>query len=251
MKKAILLLTALWLGTLSGCLPVSPQICRLWFFTYNDGRGTGIDSSLSPVSFLELRPDHSYTRDFGRFEYGSWEMEQQQLVLKNQFDEQIRFAVRAIKTDEMLLEKGASAVSHFEGFKLPSSAQNDPFSVTNNYWRIRASATESDQQLRDRLRSHMGFWESYFAWAMDNELTNLDVRSTPSPIKIYGNGFAVKPYADLPDSWKAFFYDSADCRRSTELLTETVRKNNIAWAHTDNKYKMFLSAFQQFKKFLK
>jgi hypothetical protein len=86
---------------------------------------------------------------------------------------------------------------------------------------------------------------------MDNEFSSVDVRSTPSPVKIYGNGFIIKPFGDLSAAWKSYFYDSADCAKANEMLVDIVHKNNIAWAHTDNKYKMFISAFQQMQQILK
>ncbi|HEY2349444.1 MAG TPA: hypothetical protein VGH64_10520 [Puia sp.] len=92
---------------------------------------------------------------------------------------------------------------------------------------------------------------SYFNWALDNELTTVDVRSTPSPIRIYGNGFTIKSYGDLPETWKGYFYDSTDCARATTILKDIVRSHTIAWPHTDNKYKFFISAFQQMQHLLK
>ena len=113
--------------------------------------------------------------------------------------------------------------------------------------------TEADflAEIKKRLRNHCSFWVSYFKWALENEMTTVDVRSTPTPIKIYGNGFTIKPFHELPDIWKSYFYDSSDCARSNAILEELVRTHTIAWAHTDNKYKMFISAFQQMQQFLK
>ena len=47
---------------------------------------------------------------------------------------------------------------------------------------------------------------NYFNWALDNELTTVDVRSTPTPIKIYGNGFTIKQYySDLTGNMERIF----------------------------------------------
>jgi hypothetical protein len=105
----------LLLITGSGCTLVSDPIPHLWFFTYTQGGET--DSLLTPASFLELRKDGTYTRDFGRFDYGKW-----------------------VYKDKILY-----------------------------------------------LHNHCQFWETYFTWALKNELATIDVRSTPTAIKIYGN----------------------------------------------------------------
>jgi hypothetical protein len=122
--------------------------------------------------------------------------------------------------------------------------------VVNNQWRIPATAKESDQEIRKRLFNHCQFWESYFTWALKNDISTVDVRSTPTLIKIYGNGFTLKPFAELPPIWKSYFFDAQDCEKANDMITDIFQKKNIAWAHTDNKYKMFISAFQQLKIFL-
>jgi hypothetical protein len=66
--------------TLAGCVfPVKPG-SHVWFYTF--GTGPGADT-LTPVSFLELRPDGSFSQDFGSFAYGHWEQKDQQLLLTN------------------------------------------------------------------------------------------------------------------------------------------------------------------------
>ena len=56
--------------TLAGCLFADKPGSHVWFYTF--GTGSGVDT-LTPVSFLELRPDGSYSSDFGRYEFGHWE----------------------------------------------------------------------------------------------------------------------------------------------------------------------------------
>jgi hypothetical protein len=126
----------------------------------------------------------------------------------------------------------------------PSAVEN-PFSKENNLWRIKPVAKETSIQLKDRLRNHFRFWELYFTWALNNGIQYIDVRSTPTPVKIYGNGFGLKPAEQLPAAWKNYFYDEKDCQAANEKIKNIFDNNGIAWPHTENKYKMFISAFQQ------
>jgi hypothetical protein len=74
-------LCLLFLLTLAGCIfPAKPD-SHVWFYTFGTGPGT---DSLTPVSFLELRPDGAFSQDFGSYEYGRWEQKDQQLFLTNQ-----------------------------------------------------------------------------------------------------------------------------------------------------------------------
>ena len=127
----------------------------------------------------------------------------------------------------------------------------DPFALGTNRWRLHALHKESDAEIRRRLLNHCQFWEAYFAWALKNNLDNVDVRSTPTPIKIWGNGFTLKPFRELPLQWKLYFYDEDDCRKANEVLKDIFENRTISWAHTDHKFEMFMGAFQQMETYLR
>ncbi len=243
---------SLVLFSLSACGFLGNSLPGLWFYTYSGGAATEKENLLSPASFIELRQDGTYTRDFGRFEYGTWIRKDQQLCLTNQQHTTSVLQLHGVNSNEMQLDLAKDLSSYFEGQPVPSAqAAEDPFSVNNNRWRIPAIHKESDEEIRRRLYNHCQFWVIYFSWAQKKELATVDVRSTPTAIKIYGNGFTLKPFADLPAEWKSYFFDEEDCRKANDVIEDIFRHKTIAWAQTDNKYKMFLSAFQQMGQFLR
>lgn len=89
-----------------------------------------------------------------------------------------------------------------------------------------------------------------FTLDFGKKIDYLDVRSTPTAIKIYGNCFGLKPVDELPPRWTSLFYDSADCRKANDIIQDIFRHKTIAWANTDSKYKMFIGAFQQLEQYL-
>jgi hypothetical protein len=252
--KSILFASYFILVLLSGssCLMLSDPVPALWFYTYSGGATTGRDSLLTPASFLELRKDGSYTRDFGRFDYGTWSVKDHQLTLTNARHKTFIFPMTLVGNNEMQLSMGKGVPADFESLRLPSArAAEDPFSLANNRWRLPAAGKENDTAIRQRLFNHCQFWEAYFLWALNNEISTVDVRSTPTLIKIYGNGFGLKPFDELPAAWKSYFFDEEDCRKANAMIKDIFDRQTIAWGHTDNKYKMFVGAFQQLEQFLR
>ena len=242
----------LLLITGSGCSLLNDPLPHLWFYTYSQGGET--DSLLNPASFLELRKDGTYTRDFGGFDYGTWVYKDKMLYLNNRAGgiRNINFPVTNVSSKEMQLDLGGGKTGFFESQPLGTgTSADDPFSGQNNQWRIPAVHKENEEQIKKRLYNHCQFWEAYFTWALKNELSTIDVRSTPTAIKIYGNGFGLKPFEELPPRWKACFFDADDCRKANDMIQDIFQHRNIAWAHTDNKYKLFISAFQQLKRYLR
>jgi hypothetical protein len=232
---------------LYSCQSEKDRVSKIWFYTYSTGSTDPRDTLLTPASFLDLRNNGTYTMDFNGFDAGKWELAGSQLVLTNDKNEVTRLAVRYASGKELRLYVH-EAVFKFEGYPNQSMTDaEDPFSRQNNRWRLHARAKESDQQLTARLANHFGFWEAYFTWALDQHINYIDVRSTPTLIKIYGNGFGLKPMEQLPGTWKAYFYDEEDCRRANDKVKVLFDNNSIAWPHTENKFEMFISAFQQLR----
>lgn len=246
--KKFLAIVPLYISALFflGCNVKNNLISNLWFYTHSSNTQNSHDSLLTPVSFIYLQPDGNYTRDFGVFEYGKWQFNNSQLLLTSSKSKTIELDVKNIGINEMQLQGTGGVISNFE--KQPASftsSLDNPFSKENNTWRILAVHKETDMEIKNRLQNHCKFWETYFAWALKNEMQYIDVRSTPTLIKIYGNGFGLKPYQDLPSVWRSYFFDAEDCEKANAILKTVFDKGNISWAHTDNKYKMFISAFQQ------
>ncbi len=151
---------------------------------------------------------------------------------------------------EIYLAKGK--IAHFERQpRPPASASKDPFSLGNNQWRIRATHKEDIDEIRQRLRNHYHFWETYFQWGSDNDLGAIDVTDIPSPMKIYGNGFGLKRYDNLPAQWKSYFFDENDCHNADTLIKGVFKRNEIKWPDTDDEGRLFVSGVQQVEAFLK
>lgn len=236
--------------SLGSCRHAGPS--GIWFFTYNSNPKELDSTGLNPSNFLVLQEDGHYTKDFGRFEYGQWKYSGDQLLLTDQNNEKSALTVNYLTAKEMQLGPAKGPLDNFERQLAGTGDDNEnPFSLTNNRWRIRANAKENEQQIRMRLFNHFQFWERYFSWALKHKIDYIDVRSTPTLIKIYGNGFTLKPSDDLPPSWRRYFFDEADCLLANELVQKVFQSGNIAWPHTDNRFVLFISAFQQLEKAIK
>jgi hypothetical protein len=230
-----------------------------------DKRGTGLyiynpvsdsehpnDTPFTVTSFLELRPDGAYTSDFGRFDYGSWNLKDTRLYLTNQHKKTYVYTVLTLDTVELELKLDSGRPGHFLVHTMASGQpEKDPFSLINNQWRIPPGHTESDAEIRQRLFNHCHFWETFFRWVDDKNEAVIDVSLFPTPLKVYGNGFGLRRYTDLSPEWKSCFFDTLDCHRADTLIKHTFRRNSIKWPDTDDDFKKLISGFQQLQTFLK
>lgn len=221
----------------------------LWFYTFSNGVSS-FGFNPTPASFMCLNPDNSYTLDFGKFQHGNWAVNGDTLILHGA--KEYYFLINSIGSSDLKLNPEPDVTCDFENQPYSFAVDAvEPFSLKDNQWRIPATHKETLVQIRQRLINHCQFWKDYFTWALNNDIATIDVRSTPTPIKIYGNGFALKDINDLPATWQSYFYDADDCKQANAILQHLFEHNDIAWAHTDNNYKMFIGAFEQMEQLLK
>jgi len=221
----------------------------VWLFASTEGEGKK-DTLLNAASFLNLQKDGSYSRDFGFYDYGKWAIEQNELILNSARMSKVRIPIKKQGKNELQLSASAELLVNFVRTPAADNEAN-PFVPEHNQWRLAAQKHENTAELRNRLLNHCRFWELYFSWGLHNNINALDVRNTPTPIKIYANGFGLKKYNDLPQSWKRYFYDSTNCKQASDMLISVFSRHKIKWPETDSKYEMFISAFQQLQQHLK
>jgi hypothetical protein len=239
--------------TFLGCYAPSKPGAGLYFYSpATAGDITVNDPHMNAASFLELRVDGSYTQDFGQFNYGTWMLKDKRLYLTNQRHRTYIYLVDSLKPRELDLLLDSGRMGHLYAHGMPSSnEEKDPFSTYNNQWRIPAKHKESDAEIRSRLHNHCQFWEAYFNWAKDKEDGAIAIRDIPTPLKIYGNGFGLKHYTDLPDAWRSCFYDTVDCHKADTMIKHTFRRHDFVWPKTDDDLKKLISGTHQLQEWLK
>lgn len=253
MKRSILALSFLVVVCFSGCGLQQAMLSKLWFFSYTTGSGVS-KYTMETYSFIYFHSDGTFTADIGKFMHGKWDISGGNINLRSDNGSVYTLTMKTLTMAQ--LQVAAPTVPAIVYTFIPQkttlkTSTEDPFSQENNKWRFPAKHKESDAELRARLSNHCRFWQKYFDWGIKDNIQVLDVRSLPTPLKIYGNGFVLKSFDDLPDEWKAYFYDEEDCKKASAILEDIFNKKNINWGSLDNRYKMFSGAFQQMQDFLK
>jgi hypothetical protein len=239
------------------CTPAKEKLSKVWFFIATEkasekSKGKGnLPADLNSLSFLNLHEDGNYTAYLDKFEYGRWMVADDQLVLENENKQERLLPINKVTKDEFVFTVGNDTYE-FEGFENKFATQlEDPFSKENNEWRIKAKHKESDDEITARLKNHFHFWEQYFNWALKTDKEILNVRSLPSPLKIYSNGFEVIPLYDQSPKWTDNFFDFEDSKIAYDKVNNLLVKEDIDWPNTKNRFKLFVSAFHQLQEMIR
>lgn len=214
--------------------------------------GGGSEYFFSAASFLNLQSEGKFTSYFTAFDYGNWKLQDSTLVLTSHNKGKLLLEVKMLNPKQMIcMNKSNEKVYRFNGFKNEFSADAEsPFSITNNLWRVKAGHKESDAELVSRLKNHFRWWEKYFSWGLNNKLKVIDIRSTPSVLDMYANGFELKYYDYQFPEWKNIFYDTTNSWRAYEMVYYQMYKKNIDWPKTKNRFEGFVSAFKQLQQWM-
>ena len=252
MKHGLLPSLAFTFVLLLSCRTQTESLNKTWFFAYYSGSGGSAspNPSLTPENFIDLQKNGSYTSYLSGFDYGTWKKDEKGIQLVNHKADKKFLKIIFFKEGELVLDLSEilNNKSHHVFTGIPNNKikeANNPFSKQNNQWRIRPSVPENSEQINKRLVNHFRYWEKYFQWAVDNNLNTVGVGSVNSPIKIYGNGFALIPYNELPEAWKNNFFDEGDCITAWQKLKTMMDTKNVVWPKTDNRFKFFIAGFQQ------
>jgi hypothetical protein len=224
------------------------KLCRVWFYQHERGADPQEQCCLIPASFLNIQQDGTYTLYFSQFEYGTWQLDDTVLVLTNQHRHTTQLHIDDVVDDKLCVHfTDKPNQRRFEGANNEFDNEDDnPFCRKNNEWRLPPSHKESDPEIAARLRNHFHFWEKYFDWGMHHiKGATVDAHTPPTLMRLHGNGLAVTPFDELSDRWVASFYDKEDCSKASNKVTNFFISDDIDWPNTENKYQLFISAFQQ------
>jgi hypothetical protein len=134
----------------TSCHSRNGRIEKVWFYVYSSDSSADRDTTLTPASFINLQKDGSYTKDFGRFEFGKWVLKDKLLQLTDYKNETSNLSFNYTGDNMIQIGLPNRALNNFESMSVANGSQN-PFSKDNNLWRIPASKKESDAELKGRL----------------------------------------------------------------------------------------------------
>src|SRR5687767_10463716 len=162
MKSFSLISLTILVLVAAGCKSEKERVSKLWFYTHSSRTSLSSAPALTPASFLLLRPDGSYTRDFGKYEFGNWTIKGKTLTLVNHNGEQhlLPFSKNGVNTMQIGMSNNETA--NFEAITSSFTESGfHPFDKEVNQWRIPAAKKESNEEIKRRLLNHCRFWESY------------------------------------------------------------------------------------------
>lgn len=193
--------------------------------------------------FCFYKDGSMYKNHRNHLQAGTWQLLDKQkpyvISIKYKNGSRESYKLASLKPKAMSLaindDAGSKLVEYEgEGFshKIP---EEDPFYKSNNAWRIKPSAAETDAQLKKRVAAMLHFWVLYYDHCINADLKVVNFTGLTTPYRWYAGGIYLKKEKELLQNWFDCFYDRDQAMKAYKMASELLDvkyewpKNESSW----------------------
>jgi hypothetical protein len=151
-------------------------------------------------------------------------------VIDAQFDDGKKavYNIRGIQNSTMVVdrvEKDHTTTLNLKGARVfwPDAAVN-PFNKINSRWRIKPVKAESPEDLNERLKGCVRFYEYFFQGHAESQTGEIDFLGLPSCFRWYQGGIHVQGPKKLDKKWMRCFYSEEQALEARQIMEDVLSK---------------------------
>lgn len=195
-----------------------------------------------PFRSFYLSKDSTYTRNpRNLLEYGHWRFDNatKMIVLQEHSGSKTEYKLGGLAVNELVVvKKGESndaKLRFVSSGKRYRNSSNDPFHISNNFWRIAPKKAESDAAIKQRLKDFIHFHILFYRDNLAKAEKTISFYGFPTCVKWYAGGIFIIKEKDLPNNWIKCFYDKMQAQKARAMMEVIVGKKyqwpkgNISW----------------------
>ncbi len=166
------------------------------------------------------------------FDYGTWTYDDaaKTITLNNSIDKSKDvYKIAKIAYDELtLVNVGVNSATNLK-FIAPGkrfkNANDEPYCLENNRWRIRPTSKESDSAIHQRLKENLYFFILFYKSALAKEDKTVSFWGLPSCFKWYGGAIFIKKKEELKENWINCFYNEEQAMQAYKLADKLLSQH--------------------------
>ncbi|HVZ97338.1 MAG TPA: hypothetical protein VG847_10710 [Chitinophagaceae bacterium] len=159
-----------------------------------------------------------------------------------QFDDGSKaiYTIDEIEGDTMVMrrtEDNHTTTLYVRGDRLfwPDMARN-PYTKENSKWRFKPARPETPEQLKERLKECVQFYEYLFEANANSESTEVNFDGLPTCFKWYVGGILVQGPAHLDKKWINCFYSEEQAMQARQMMEDQLVNNKYNWDTTQTNW---------------
>jgi len=166
------------------------------------------------------------------FDYGSWTFDDKTktITLNNTIDGgRDIYKIASLASDEMVLVNAGMNSSTKLTFIAPGlrfkNANDEPYFLENNRWRIKPRQKENDSAIHRRLKENLKFFILFYKSALAKDDKAVSFWGLPSCFKWYGGAIYLKKEDELLDNWISCFYNKEQAMQAYALANRLLSEH--------------------------
>jgi hypothetical protein len=205
-----------------------------------------------PVRSFSMAADFTIVKNIrNAMDNGTWKFDEANkiLTLKYTNGSSDIYKLRALAANEMKLTnvgiKSETVLTFVSDAKRYKNAADDPFYITNNKWRIKPRASESDVAIKQRLKDNLRFFILFYRDVIARKSAAASFYGLPSCLEWYAGRISIQNKKEISQKWKNCFYNDAQAMKAYDMMDNVISKK-ITWPkNTINWLKKNLFALEQ------
>lgn len=148
---------------------------------------------------------------------------QKKYTIASVHSQSLRLITKGKSGDNLYLSLGSDALVH-------SNMINDPFHPSNNQWRIRPTAPESDSAIKQRVKDCIRFYALFYRDNLKRpDKTSINFAGLPAIFNWYSGGIGIPPRQEVDSSWINCFYNKAQALRGYDMMERLIVDYEYEW----------------------
>jgi len=195
-----------------------------------------------PFRSYYLAPDFTFVKNpRNAIELGKWNFDKasKTITLNYNSGSKDQYKIAALAPKELkLVNTGINSqtvlkfVSEARAYK---NVEDDPYYISNNYWRIKPKKAENDSLLRKRLKEYLHFHILFYRDNLAREKKTISFYGFPTCLKWYAGGIFIIKKEELPENWFDCFYNKEQALKAYGMISALLdkkykwSKEKISW----------------------
>lgn len=163
-------------------------------------------------------------------------------VINAEFDDGKKaiYTIEDVQADTMKIrreEKGQTTILYVAGDRVfwPDASTN-PYNKINSKWRIKPPKAESPQELNERLKEFVRFYQYLFIGYAESDNNKVDFMGLPSCFNWYQGGITVQNKKRLDKKWINCFYSEEQALQARQMIEDNLTSKKYNWDTTQTNW---------------
>jgi len=209
-------------------------LCQLWQLSDADHPTFGDvsfknDSILYQPGIVFITDSTVLENPTGEMRYGKFRVSGNSIKVNFDDGKQAVYIIGRLQKDQLLLKrtenKHSTELTYTPTHTYWAEANKNPFSQKNYQWVVKPEKPESDEAIKNRVRSCIQFYAYYLKGYADGGANKIDFTAMPCCFHWYQGGISIQNENNLDKKWINCFYSEEQAFKGRQMIEDIITKN--------------------------